>query len=915
MSIAAFSPQRHRDPSTFPRQAWKCIFLFPRSAWERIWQLFFMLLVLFMAGNSYGATPAGTIIRSQAQATFLDLYGERQQATSNEVQTLIQAAPGVRLEPKEQTRLAVVGQEFTFPHVLTNTGNIRARYALSAGTWSIYKDAQNTGQIKDNDKIDKPVELAAGESFYFIVGGTAPKEKTKIKVTARVDGSERCPADSSEQGRCVDNSTDSLEIGKGIVYSLTKEMSKETASARDPKPLDVILYYQRLDEKKSTSDFLVTDDLPLAMEFTETEKRVELCDSEGEDCRELKRLDAISSGKEGYSVEKVSINGGQRVSVQLVDQPHGIKGLIRFKARVKAGFGGQTVFNEAKFKAKETSEPKWGAEQTSNRVPLIITGKGVTINGSRYSSAKDLGEPVAPEEGAIAKLGGELTFINYLWNTGTEKSSYTVSLVTVDNGFPENTKFSLESDTISPMRGEKNEQLKITVDDLIPGEFKKILLKVKLPESIEIESDKKGYEAKLKAEVTGNSAVTDEVVNKLPFISDNRASVDLTLGSALQTDKNAAGLGSDTDPEAKSAIIQADGTVIIDKVFVNNTGGVADSYNLSFTGKALPDGFNLTFYDAENNVPLANTGVVAAGGKGKDKKSYKELKLKVSVPVGTTPDKYEFTIKALSPVTGAEDTLPLSVEVVKKSGLTLEPNGEAQVMPGSFITFAHRLTNTGNTNITDITLSWSDSSEGKGWQSVVYRREQASEKDNIDGSADLLSSDEIIQSGTSLAVDPGKTTILIVKVFAPANAMQGAKNITEVKASWVDDNGVNELIVTDTATVNNTNVVIIKKQAAWDCKSDPLKGRQFITTQFPVKPGHCVVYKLTATNRGAETVSHVVIHDAAPNFTVFVKKYGLPKTDNVSSKLYDDDGRIIKAEWSELSPGASVSLYFGIQIQ
>ncbi|WP_263081042.1 hypothetical protein [Endozoicomonas sp. Mp262] len=880
--------------------------------------MFFILLVLFMAGNSYGVTPAGTIIRSQAQATFLDLYGERQQATSNEVQTLIQAVPGIDLQ-QDQTRYAAPGGDFVFPHVLTNTGNVAAKYKLSVpekgGSQEvrIYRDDNHDGQINNESEVSDTVSLAAGEAFYFLVNGKAP-DKTGDR-TLVVEASVQ-----KDSKKYIVTNTDTLKVFRGVMYRVTKGMDK--IEARADEDVLISFRYQRLNnKKKKKTELVITDVLPLAMQL-ESFESAEICDADEKKCVHIK--DLAEDQKENI---KHSISDDRReIKLTLthgVDSPES-DGVIRFKVKIQNNFSGQTVFNQATYQHKVwlDKDKLWGKlrpKQTTNRVPLFINGLGVTINGSRYSSAKDLGEPVAPKEGAIAKPGSELTFINYLWNTGTEITSYTVSFDTADSDFPGGTLFWRKSekgaDTAPIMKGEKNEQLKITVDDLSPGEFKKILLKVKLPENIEIKSDKKGYEAKLKAEVKGNSAVTDEVVNKLPFISDNRASVDLTLGSALQTDKNATGLGSDTDPEAKPAIIQADGAVIIDKVFVNNTGGVADSYNLSFTGKALPDGFNLTFYDAESNVPLANTGVIAADGKGKDKKSYKELKLKVSVPVGITPDEYKFTIKALSPVTGAEDTLPLSVEVVKNSGLTLEPNGEGQVMPGSFITFAHRLTNTGNTNITDITLSWSDSSEGKGWQSVVYRREQASEKDNIDGSADLLSSDEIIQSGTSLAVDPGKTTILIVKVFAPANAMQGAKNITEVKASWVDDNGVNELIVTDTATVNNTNVVIIKKQAAWDCKSDPLKGRQFITTQFPVKPGHCVVYKLTATNRGAETVSHVVIHDAAPNFTVFVKKYGLPKTDNVSSKLYDDDGRIIKAEWSELSPGASVSLYFGIQIQ
>ena len=85
---------------------------------------------------------------------------------------------------------------------------------------------------------------------------------------------------------------------------------------------------------------------------------------------------------------------------------------------------------------------------------------------------------------------------------------------------------------------------------------------------------------------------------------------------------------------------------------------------------------------------------------------------------------------------------------------------------------------------------------------------------------------------------------------------------------------------------------------------------------FPAKPGTCVVYRLTASNLGAERIQQVVIHGAAPNFTTFCEQSGLPKNQGRVPGQIHSSGQGISASWSDgLMPGESVALFFGVRIQ
>ena len=79
-------------------------------------------LLCMLCVSAWAATPAGTIIKNQASASYRDSSGVVRTATSNLVETLIQQVASLELF-QTQSRVAAAGQQVFFPHTLTNTGN------------------------------------------------------------------------------------------------------------------------------------------------------------------------------------------------------------------------------------------------------------------------------------------------------------------------------------------------------------------------------------------------------------------------------------------------------------------------------------------------------------------------------------------------------------------------------------------------------------------------------------------------------------------------------------------------------------------------------------------------------------------------------------------------------------------------
>ena len=98
-------------------------------------RIFFILLALFITGVTYAVTPAGTLIRNQASASYTDSEGRRVTVQSNIVETLVEQVAGLELTNDQQLR-GDAGSSVLISHRIVNTGNGDDSYSLQL---------QNTG--------------------------------------------------------------------------------------------------------------------------------------------------------------------------------------------------------------------------------------------------------------------------------------------------------------------------------------------------------------------------------------------------------------------------------------------------------------------------------------------------------------------------------------------------------------------------------------------------------------------------------------------------------------------------------------------------------------------------------------------------------------------------------------------------
>ena len=176
----------------------------------------------------------------------------------------------------------------------------------------------------------------------------------------------------------------------------------------------------------------------------------------------------------------------------------------------------------------------------------------------------------------------------------------------------------------------------------------------------------------------------------------------------------------------------------------------------------------------------------------------------------------------------------------------------------------------------------------------------------------------------------GEDFSIITKTYSPANTALGTKNITTLTMTANKDDGDNDPtsctgnVLTDVAkdvtTANPSEVSIVKEQSL-DANCDGVADSGiFLTSTFQVNPGSCIIYRLTATNKGAQTVQNVRIDDASPSFTSYSNAGGLPiaTMGNVLGGAAGTEGTItggtIGGASVALKSGESMVLTFSVQL-
>ena len=830
------------------------------------------LLLIFLNWNVQAVAPlAGSTIGNQATASYDDGSGVRRTTFSNVTTTYVQQIASIVLTAS-QTKDVAAGGQIIFSHTVNNNGNGTDTFNLGITQTSgfvlnniqIFADSNSNGVPDNNTPITQTPALASGGTFSFVIVGYAPGSVTAgqtsvITVVAR-----------SVFDNTVVNPTanvDTAVVTGGAVINVTKSINDGTGTSPSG-PYTYTLTYNNTGNSAS-SNLTLIDTIPSGMTYVAGSGRWSVAGSTA-------LTDANGGDVAGINYDAVTIAG--QLKIVITNVAPGQAGTITFQVNVNSGVPAGFIDNVANYSYFDGNTQQNGLQSNPARF-TVVSSAGVTLTGATIASATE---------------GSTVSFTNVLRNTGNAIDTFNLTIGT--SSFPAGTAFILlRSDAQTPLADSNGDGIPDT-GPVAPNATYNVILKAMLPAN---SGGASGHDDDAGTYVVHKTATSVNDPSKSASCNDTLSAI---LGKKVDitasTPYNASALGYGAGPEANPVVTQIGtaGSTIVYTNYINNTGGSSDDYNLSM---AVPSGWSVMFMDNSGNT-VTGTGSIAASNSVK-------ILAYVTIPANATAGTNELVISAISPVSGASDSMHVRTVISPIRAFTLTPNNAGQIYPGGAITYSHTLRNTGNTpeggSFSTINLTKVDAAAG--WSTVVYL--------NVSGSGVLAPTDPVISSVTNL-LNPNQSVVVIVKVFSPAGANSGAQNVTTITATMVNGSYAtavpSAVNVTDTTTVITSLLTLLKEQGLDTNCSGTITS--YTTATANAMPGACLGYRLTARNLGTLTATNVVINDTVPPFTTFIT--GSLSTPAGATVISDGTTGALSVQVPTLAPNATAEVTFRVKI-
>jgi uncharacterized repeat protein (TIGR01451 family) len=866
-----------------------------------------LTLALTGAGASATPPPAGTSIGNQATATYTDSSGISRTVTSNTTQTVVQQVAALTMTPVTSAKTATPGGTVYYPGVLTNTGNGTDSFNLTAtqpGTppsnafsmtgIAIYAD--NGSGAPTGSPITAAVSLASNASFKFVVVGTLPTSAT-VNYTNAITVTGASVLTSSVTA----SDTDTTTVSTNAVITLNKSVNAASGAAGAATQYTYTIAYTNTGNNTAPT-VKITDAVPAGMSFVANSglwsaSATHLNNNNG----------SATPGPVTVTVGSTTLTYDYGVTTpgtmtaSFTNIAPGQSGTISFQVTVNAGTPAGTLNNTALLSYTD------GGGNTvpgaSNTVPFTVTrSAAVAISSSTVASAA---------------LGTSFTFSNTVTNNGNATDTFNITYAAGATAFPAGTTFQLlKADGVTPLIDTNGDGIPDTGPVAAGGTYV-VTVKVTLPAT---SSATAPFLESITATSTNTGTVSATGTDTLSATSGG-AAVDVTASTPYNASALGYGPGSGTSPVLTNTVNPGATTTL--PLYVNNTGTIADTYNLSIISPTtLPTGWTVTFYadgGAGNcstlGAAITATPTINAGGNS-------AACAVVSVPAGYAPGLNVFKFGVQSPVSGAQDTINEGVTVNTVRSLTFTTNNSGQASIGGVVYYTHVIKNTGNVTEggTASSIALGTSNNQASWTSVLYF--------DAAGTGTYAATDPIISvisssAGTGLptSLAPGASITIFDKVTVPASSADGVVNVTTLTVTTT--NGTYTTTVpsalsnTDTTTVVAGNVTLVKTQVLDATCAGTATG--FGTAQISALPGGCVIYQITVQNIGSTNATNVSVSDATPAYTTLAAKPtpALAPTITGVSVTAPAAGAAgtVGVVIPTLTPGQSEVLTFGVQIQ
>ena len=842
-----------------------------------------VLTALCWHAAAWAAPAAGTQIGNQASATYSDSSLTTRTVTSNTVITVVQQVASLTLTA-DGARTVTPGGQVSYPHTLTNTGNGTDSFALSSSITSgfafssvtFYADANGDGVADNATPITDTGAIAADASFHFVAVGNVPGTASAgtANTLSIVAASAFAPAVTA-------SNTDTTTVTSNAVINVTKAIDVSSGAVGATRTFT--LTYTNTGNSAANTVTLA-DVIPSGMSYVAGSARWSTTGS-------TVLTDADNADDQSGIVYDFGETVLNRVTAVIALVGPGVTGRLSFQVSINSGLapGANTATANTATYSYNDGSGNVGPVNTNTVQFTVNQVGGVSLVGATVASAPQ---------------GGTVTFSNSLTNTGNGTDSFDITIGT--SNFPTGTTFVLyKSDGVTPMVDTNGNGMPDT-GPVAAGATYAVVVKATLP----ADASDGSYTMEKRATSNFNSTIFATALDTLSAVVAN--TVDLTANS---TGSGAPGFGA--GPESAAVVTEqaAPGGTVRFMLYVTNTSGVADTFNLQ--ASTLPTGWSVTFRDA-NGAVISNTGVIAAGGST-------QVFADVTLPTDYAPGAVDIYFSSISPTSGAADSLHAAVIVNTLRSIILTPNNSGQIYAGGSVVYSHTITNVGNVLEGDgvastVLLAVADSAAG--FSSVVYW--DSNNNGVLDSTDPAITSLAALTGGsngasTAAGLDPGESATLFVKVFAPGSATAGATDSTTLTATVSGVIGgiaaPAAAVASDATTVVAGQVSLVKTQAL-DAACDGTPDAAYSSTNISsgAIPGACIRYQITATNIGTANVTSVVVSDATPANTVYTATGSAATTAGSVSAPVDGASGTIQASLGTLVPGQSAVITFGVKI-
>ncbi|ENW91579.1 DUF11 domain-containing protein [Acinetobacter dispersus] len=831
------------------------------------------LVILFVTllgihQSSFAAVPTRQIISNMAIGEYTEEGSTVVQVSrSNLVQTTILPVYSVNLTASNSKNV-VAGQTVFFNHVLTNTGNEVDQYnfAVTNNTGDNY-DFSNLSVFLDKDNDGVPdgaaissYSLGAGESVGLIVAANVPSG-----ATVNQNGLLTFTVNSLNNATGTKTNTDTATVTNQSALVVRKKFSQTTVANGDV--VTVRLDYQNLGST-ATGSVTLTDALDSSLVYQS---------SSGENWNGTTVNPNTGSNDPAGINYSVTSN---TVTAVISSIAANATGYIEFKVKVNKTTAG-AINNTVNFQYDHDNNAATATISDLSNIAVLNVAPiyAVKINGS----VSDVNNSTTVVSTSVAQ-GGQLTFNNYVWNTGNSTDRF--NLISTASTFPTGSQIEFyRADGVTPLLDSNGDGIPDT-GLLSAGANLPIVVKVRLPSSYAVTADTT-FEVSPQAQSLGDLTKTSLIKDQGNLLATTVARlVDLTNSP----ENNGLGNGNIDNAgnpwktvTVSTSINPVAGGQAIFPLKVSHTG-IGTEYLLSanassdFTSLILPNGVNrVRFYISANGSNCTVLG--SETGKTIYLNNAESQLICAVVDVDqlnsslTTP--IYFRVLSTSYVSGNNSSNP-SQDIIKNA-ITIQsvnsvaqveftPNSRGQVSPLGTVIYSHLLTNNTDVDYTGNYSFLTNNDQVEFTSTLFY---------DVNGNGVFDAGDLAIRSladlpGGKLAAHTQVKLLLQVKNLV-ANNLAQANNSTINLTN--NSNGQVLASITDVTTVRQTQLKLTKLQARdFDCNGTA--DESFTANSLNIGKqangqGQCVLYKVILTNTSATSLSSAfTFRDMTPAYTV-----------------------------------------------